>query len=230
MDEFHIPDSGLEGSVELRVPAPSSPRPTSGCLTPMPSNMILYPRRMLYVDAVLYLLIASASLGLGYLLGRGGGGGGPSKAAAGDKADAAIQNRVPVEGRVMLAPLSGSKKQGDAGAVVIILPADKTPSKTIAALGLRPAAPPPGPDDAAVRSLAELGGASAKPATTAVSRSSCPRRARTASSSSPGRRRASRAARSRTATWMNSPSILTSPPISCSAAATSGFHATCGPT
>ena len=40
--EFRIPDSELEGSVELRVPSPQPSR-----LTPVPSDKILLPRRML---------------------------------------------------------------------------------------------------------------------------------------------------------------------------------------
>ena len=65
--EFRIPDSELEGSVELRVPSPQPSR-----LTPVPSDKILFPRRMLYVEAVLYVTVAAAAFGLGYLAGRGG--------------------------------------------------------------------------------------------------------------------------------------------------------------
>ena len=65
--EFRIPDSELEGSVELRVPSPQPSR-----LTPVPSDKILFPRRMLYVEAVLYVTVAATAFGLGYLAGRGG--------------------------------------------------------------------------------------------------------------------------------------------------------------
>lgn len=63
--EFRIPDSELDGSVELRVPSPQPSR-----LTPVPSDKILFPRRMLYVEAVLYATVAVAAFGLGYLAGR----------------------------------------------------------------------------------------------------------------------------------------------------------------
>ena len=90
--EFRIPDSELEGSVELRVPSPQPSR-----LTPVPSDKILFPRRMLYVEAVLYVTVAAAAFGLGYLAGRGG------SSAAGKEDAARLQMRVPVEGKVLLA-------------------------------------------------------------------------------------------------------------------------------
>ena len=73
--EFRIPDSELEGSVELASPARSLRR-----LTPVPSDKILFPRRMLYVEAVLYLTVAAAAFGLGYLAGRGGSSAGQRRA------------------------------------------------------------------------------------------------------------------------------------------------------
>ena len=102
--EFRIPDSELEGSVELRVPSPQPSR-----LTPVPSDKILFPRRMLYVEAVLYVTVAATAFGLGYLAGHGG-----SSAAA--KEEAGMQMRVRVEGKVLLVAGSGAKR-GDAGAV-----------------------------------------------------------------------------------------------------------------
>lgn len=146
--EFRIPDSELEGSVELRVPAPPSAR-----LTPMPSDKILFPRRMLYVEAVLYLLIAVVSFGLGYFIGRGG-----SKTA--NQQDTAVEKRVPVEGQVVVTPISG-KRHGDAGAVVLVLPADKSPDKHLPVVGLRPG-DPAGSDDTAQHALADFGGACAR--------------------------------------------------------------------
>lgn len=150
--EFRIPDSELEGSVELRVPSPQPAR-----LTPMPSDKILFPRRMLYVEAVLYATVAASAFGLGYLAGRGG------RSTAG-KVDTDVQNRVPVEGKVLLAPRAGPKR-GDDGAVVIALPAGKAPGKRLPIAGLRPGDPPPAAGDAtsaALAELTELGGAAAR--------------------------------------------------------------------
>ena len=94
--EFRIPDSELDGSVELRIPSPQPSR-----LTPVPSDKILLPRRMLYVEAVLYATVAMTAFGLGYLAGRG-------EWLAAGKDDAGVQKRVPVEGKVMLSS-SGTK-------------------------------------------------------------------------------------------------------------------------
>ena len=139
--EFRIPDSELGGSVELRVPSPQPSR-----LTPMPSDKILLPRRMLYVEAVLYATIATVAFGLGYLMGRGGW-------LPANKEDSDIQNRVPVEGKVLL-----DGKLGDEGAVIVVLRAEKSPAKRLPIAGLRPD-DPPSASDAASSALADLGGA-----------------------------------------------------------------------
>ncbi len=140
--EFRIPDSELEGSVELRIPGPQPSR-----LTPVPSDKILFPRRMLYVEAVLYVTVAAAAFGLGYLSGRG-------SSPANGKEDAEVQMQVPVVGKVLLDPTTGAK-----GAVVIVLPAGKLPGKEkrLPIAGLRPD-DPPSVGDATRVALAEFGG------------------------------------------------------------------------
>ena len=112
--ESPIPESELECSAEARVSKTPSPR-----LFPMPADKILFPRRMIYIEAVLYLLIAAASFGMGYLIGHGG----TYRPVAKEATEAVADKRVPIEGKVMLAPLSGDKTP-DAGAVVIVLPDD----------------------------------------------------------------------------------------------------------
>ncbi len=146
--EFRIPDSELEGSVELRVPSPQPSR-----LTPVPSDKILFPRRMLYVEAVLYVTVAATAFGLGYLAGRGG-------SSAADREAAEVQKRVPVEGRVLLDPRTGTKR-GDEGAVVIVLPAGNLPTKLPIA-GLRPSDPPTVAGDETSAALRALGGATTR--------------------------------------------------------------------
>jgi len=150
--EFRIPDSELEGSVELRVP---SPQPS--WLTPVPSDKILLPRRMLYVEAVLYATVAATAFGLGYLAGRGGW----SSVGKGDADNADVQKRVPIEGKVLLVPRTGEKR-GDEGAVVVVLPAGRLPGKRLPIAGLRPGDPPPAGGDATPGALAEFGGAAAR--------------------------------------------------------------------
>jgi len=139
----------LEGSVELRI---ASPQPSR--LAPVPSDKILLPRRMLYVEAVLYVTIALAAFGLGYLTGRGGW------SAAGNE-DAEVRNRVAVEGRVSWRMSNGAVR-GDSGAAVIVLPADKSPAKRLPIAGLRPGDPLPAAGDATSAALAELGGGMAR--------------------------------------------------------------------
>ncbi len=144
--EFRIPNSELEGSLELRVPSPQPSR-----LTPVPSDKILFPRRMLYVEAVLYLTVAATAFGLGYLTGH-------RSFSAASKEDAELQMRVPVEGKVLLIPQTGTK-HGDAGAIVIVLPAAKLPDKRLPIAGLRPG---DSPGDATSAVLAEFGGAATR--------------------------------------------------------------------
>ncbi len=149
--EFRIPDSELEGSVELRVPSPQPSR-----LTPVPSDKILFPRRMLYVEAVLYVTVAATAFGLGYLAGRSGW----SAAGKEDAENADVQKRIPVEGKVLL-DLRAGTKQGDEGAVIVVLP-DKVPGKPLPLAGLRPSDPPPATGDATSAALAKFGGAAAR--------------------------------------------------------------------
>jgi hypothetical protein len=143
--EFRIPDSELDGSVELRVPSPQPSR-----LTPVPSDKILFPRRMLYVEAVLYLTVAAAAFGLGYLMGRG------RSSAAGK------EELRGVEGKVLISRNGATR--GDEGAVVVVLPDGKFPDKDkrLPIAGLRPDDPPPAKHDATSAALAKFGGAATR--------------------------------------------------------------------
>jgi hypothetical protein len=124
----------------------------------MPADKILFPRRMIYFEAVLYLLIAAASFGLGYLIGRGGN----ARPAINTSTQSLDDKRVPVDGTVMLAPLTGAP-QADAGAVVIALPDDPAhPPKPLAPSGFRPEDQPAGASDPGMRALASLGGTVAR--------------------------------------------------------------------
>ncbi len=146
--DYRMPDPELERGVDPRLPDPPSSR-----LTPMPADKILFPRRMLYVEALLYLLIAAASFGLGYLIGRNG----HLKPAIQDGANNGGQQVVPVEGSVTWVPLRG-KEQPEAGDVVILLPDGKTLDKPIPIAGLRPEEPEPDKNSPTVRSLIAAGG------------------------------------------------------------------------
>jgi hypothetical protein len=87
-------------------------------------------------------------------MGRGGW-----LAASRENAD--IQNRVPVEGKVLLEVRAGGKR-GDEGAVVLVLAADKSPAKRLPIAGLRPDDPPSSAGGTTSAALAELSGAVAR--------------------------------------------------------------------
>jgi len=152
-DDFQVPDSELEDGAARQASGTSAAR-----RTPMPADKIVFPRSMLYVEAVLYLLLASASFGLGYLIGHGHSGDvkPPSKDAAVD-ADKGVR----LAGTVTYGPQLGPK-QPDAGAVVIALPDSKWPNTLLSTAGLRPGGPPPGPNDANLQALTALGGAATR--------------------------------------------------------------------
>ncbi len=150
--DFHIPNTELEGSLELRVPSPQPAR-----LAPVPSDTILFPRRMLYVHAAILFATALAAFGLGYLSGRGSGPAGGNSATQDENAVA--QKRVPVEGKVLLAA-AGGKKSGDADAAIIILPLNKTPSPRFPPDGFCPSDPPLSSVDRTSKRMAEFGGVS----------------------------------------------------------------------
>ena len=150
--DFHEPGSEVESTVGLRVHKP----PAAG-MTAMPGDKIIFPRRMLYIEAVLYLCIAAAAFGLGYLIGRGGSSKAENQSAGGG---ATVESPVPLEGLVT-SPRS-SPERGETDAVVIVLPADASPAKLIAANGLRPSDPPVERDQPVARALTAIGGATTR--------------------------------------------------------------------
>jgi hypothetical protein len=149
--EFRIPDSELEGSVELRVPSPQASQAVQ-----VPSDKILLPRRVIYIEGVLYATIAAAAFGLGFIAGRGSS----STAGKDDARKVDSMQILGVTGNVSLRSTGGT--QGDEGAVVIVLPAVPAPAKRLPIAGLRPDDPPPVTGDGTQRALAEFGGAAAR--------------------------------------------------------------------
>ena len=146
--EFRIPDPELEGSVEL-------PRSQSSALAADPGSVRQdpFPRRMLYVEGVLYFgcrdrLRSGLSRRSWRLIGR---------QRRCQFADAGV------DGKVWLVQASGAKR-GDAGAVVIVLPADKSPVK-MPLDGLRPS----DQGDAKSAALSTFGGAATAPMPPALS-------------------------------------------------------------
>ena len=99
---------------------------------PVPPGMILFPRRMLYVQGLLLLILFALGLGSGYFI----GGGGAEPRATNDRA---AQQRILIEGKLVYDPGTG-RLAGDQNAVIIALPEGKLPPKKISSEGIRPQA------------------------------------------------------------------------------------------
>jgi hypothetical protein len=128
----------------------------------LPSDMILFPRRMFYVQAALYVVVAVAAFGAGYVIGRGS-----RQESARDRQEELAQRRVPVEGRASYDDPQGGHNLPDEGAVFLFLPmggpqAGAPPAHRPSAEGLAPSNQPPSEGDAAVRAIREMGGAYAR--------------------------------------------------------------------
>ncbi|MGD0899299.1 MAG: hypothetical protein ABR915_15790 [Thermoguttaceae bacterium] len=120
-------------------------------LSRLPSDMILFPRRMFYIEAVLWLVVAAAAFAAGYFIGRGSGAPGPRGGQ-----DEAAGQRIPVEGRIFYDSLP------DDGAVVLLLPVGKAPARRPTAVGLAPDDAAPANDAAELRAVRQMGGAYAR--------------------------------------------------------------------
>lgn len=129
--------------------APSAARPEAERGRPVPSGMILYSRRTLYVQGALLLIFFTVGFGSGYLIGRGG-------AEERRRKEQAAKERILVEGTLIYDRGAGLPS-GDENAVVIALPAGKSPPKKISFQGVRPQVAPI-ESDKAVRMIRELGG------------------------------------------------------------------------
>lgn len=127
-------------TAHLQQPAPSTPTsPATGLPAaqrqhqhgqPVPRGMILYPRRTLYVQGLLLLILFAVGFGSGYFIGRGGA------ENKGQKGQAA-KERILIEGKLVYDPGTG-RLAGDQNAVIIALPTGKSPSNKISFQGIRP--------------------------------------------------------------------------------------------
>ena len=140
-------------AVPSESPGPTQP-PSSRIAPerPIPEGMILYPRRTLYVNGILFLVVGVVGFAAGYLMGRGDASEDLVRAR-----EEASKQRVPVEGRLVYDSGTG-KIAADAGAVVMVLPAGEFPEKRISTQGLRPQDPPPDDSQKSVRTITALGG------------------------------------------------------------------------
>ena len=116
---------------------------------PVPSGMILYPRRTLYVQGLLLLILFVVGFGSGYLIGRGG-------AADGQPDEEAAKERILIQGNLVYDRDSG-RPAGDRSAVIIALPQGKFPKSKIPFQGIRPQ-DSPDESNKSVRMIRQLGG------------------------------------------------------------------------
>jgi len=146
------PGRGRSGarSSDTTVPLPGEP---------VPSDMILYSRRTLYVHGVLFAVLAVAAFALGYLIGR--------TAKIGEmqqKQAEAERQAVTIEGT--LTYKTGGAVLADESAVIIVLPEMKPLEEKILVRDIGPTSPLPGPEPDkvpdAVRRIGALGGAYAR--------------------------------------------------------------------
>lgn len=126
------------------------PRPTAA-RSAGPDEMVLLPRRWIFMQAWFVFAVCVVSLVGGYWLGR--------RVASGDRngAVAPEATRVFLEGLIAWTPMPG-QVAGDEGAVVIVLPEAPLPEQPIAVQGLRPVDPPPGELHRGLKGIKQLGG------------------------------------------------------------------------
>lgn len=134
--------------------AASEDAPEAG--DPVPRGMILFRRRTLYVQAVLFVLLAAVAFGSGYFMGRG-----DATFEESVRRQQAAKMPVSVEGTLTYLP-TPDRRVGDEGAVVIALPENARPKTRIAVREIRPERGAPLPGSPAVRAIEELGGAYAR--------------------------------------------------------------------
>lgn len=145
-------------------PAPA-PAPAMDMGSPLPSDWILFRRHTIYVQGILFVLVALVSLGLGVAIGRVSTYLGPVHGgvlASGDE-----PGQVLVEGRLSYDPGDG-KLAGDQDSVLLFVPANQKPAEVIPIRGLRPQDPPPAASHRGLRRVEELGGVYARVDATGV--------------------------------------------------------------
>ena len=152
--------AAIETAPRPRTEAVAAPTPTSSAEPepgqPVPRGLILFPRRTLYVQALLFLVLAVVALTLGYLIGRG-----DADYQLQVEQEEAARERVPIRGELVCKSADG-QVIGDENAVIIVLPEGKLPEQKLSFRNIRPRDPMPNPvpdpPPKNVRLIRELGG------------------------------------------------------------------------
>ena len=122
---------------------------------PLPSDLILFPRRILYTQAALFIVVAGVAFTAGYFMGRG-----DAKFEKEVQQQAKARQRVLVKGRLTYRS-SSEQVVGDNGAVIILLPAE-LPPQPLSVDGIRPEDEPPAESHPTVSAIVGLGGGYAR--------------------------------------------------------------------
>ncbi len=159
----------VDRPVEMTASGPPLPIPVAASDPPpvpvmdigssLPSDWILFRRHTIYVQGILFVLVAFVSLGLGVAIGRVSTYLGPvrgSVLASGDE-----PGQVLVEGRLCY-DLGDGRLAGDQDSVLLFVPSNQKPAELIPIRGLRPQDPAPAASHRGLRRVEELGGGYAR--------------------------------------------------------------------
>ncbi len=149
-----LPTPSLDIPVPVDSMAGGSPR----------DDFILLPRRTIYLQGALFVVVGLLALGMGFLIGRGGVMGNASNAEG--SSDAAEADPVLIEGRLTFETENGETRP-DHNAVIIVLPEglaveNNQPDLRIPSPGIRALDPPPPEDYGSLSQIVELGGGYAR--------------------------------------------------------------------
>ncbi len=138
------------------TPPPQISAATTRAAEPAAPDMILMPRRTIYVQSGLMLAFAVTAFAAGYLIGRG-----DARHYAQVREEAAVQQRVEISGRLLYEDDAGNAV-ADQHAAVFALPSERFPQESLPVRDLRPLSPPPAADHPSVQRIRQLGGAYAR--------------------------------------------------------------------
>ena len=138
-----------EPSFEFEVDVEAQPsRPASEPQVPVDLDLVSIPRTILYAQGVLIATVALLAFAAGYWTGSG------SSTAVGE----AAENLGPIQIVGSLTRDDSGDEVGEEGAVLLLLPRDKTPDDKIDARDWGPLAEGPQPGEQALQRLQILGG------------------------------------------------------------------------
>ena len=143
----------IETPEPIPPPAPGPARPSAAWEPDrtIPSGMILYRRKTLYIQGLLILLVVGGAFAAGYFVGRG-----DTRLDLEANRRKAAGETVLLEGKLYYD--TGGAVAGDSGAVMFALPAEEAPRSTLSIEGIRPNDPPPSQANKSIRMIEDLGG------------------------------------------------------------------------